>query len=261
MNRLKAAWYYIKYYILSKSKHAVHPPFAYNLLTEVILDKKFKQEYILPETIRRKMLKSDITIEVNDLGAGSFENSKSIRKIKNIAKNSLKSPKYAQLIYRLAKHFNPNSIIEIGTSLGITSAYLAQAIPNGKVFTIEGCEKTAAIASQNFLNHHIPNIEIINNNFEDALPCILKELKKTEFVFFDGNHRKEPTLKYFELCLQYVNNDSVFIFDDIHWSKEMEDAWQCIQMNNNITLTLDFHFLGIAFFRKELSKQNFLLRF
>jgi predicted O-methyltransferase YrrM len=141
MNRLKAAWYYIKYYLLSKSKHTVHPPFVYNLLTEVILDKKFKQEYNLPETIRKKMLKSEISIEVNDLGAGSLESFEKIRKIKNIAKNSSKTPKYAQLIYRLAKHVNPNSIIELGTSLGITSAYLAQAIPNGNVITIEGCSK------------------------------------------------------------------------------------------------------------------------
>jgi predicted O-methyltransferase YrrM len=100
-----------------------------------------------------------------------------------------------------------------------------------------------------------------NNDFDDALPIILKKLNKAEFVFIDGNHRKGPTLKYFELCLSYTNNDSVFIFDDIHWSKEMEEAWQCIQMDSRVKLTLDFHFLGIVFFRKELSKQNFLLRF
>jgi len=261
MNRLKAALQYFQYYIKSNTKHAIHPPFAYTLLTEVILDRKFKQAYTLPEIIRKEMLKNKLSIEIEDLGAGSINNFKKNRNIKNIAKYSLKSPKYAQLIYRLAKHFQPNNIIEIGTSLGITSVYLAQAIPNGKVITIEGCRKTAAIAQQNFNNHHIANIEIANKNFDEALPLILNNLNKVEFVFFDGNHRKEPTLNYFNLCLQNASNDSVFVFDDIHWSEEMDGAWKCIQQNESVTLTLDLHFLGIVFFKKELSKQNFLIRF
>jgi len=261
MNRLKAALQYFRYYIISNTKHAIHPPFAYALLTEVILDRKSKQAYTLPETIRKEMLMSKTSIEIEDLGAGSINNSKKTRRIHNIAKYSSKPPKYAQLIYRLAKHFQPNNIIEIGTSLGITSVYLAQAIPNGNVITIEGCRETTVIAKNNFINHQINNIEVVNNNFNEALPLILRNLNKAEFVFFDGNHRKEPTLNYFNLCLQYANNDTIFIFDDIHWSEEMEETWKCIQQNERVTLTLDLHFLGIVFFKKELSKQNFNLRF
>ncbi len=261
MNRLKAAIRYINYYFVSKTKHAIHPPFTYTLLTKVILDKKFKEDYIIPETIRKEMLKSKRSIEVKDLGAGSKENYISIRKIKRIAAKSAKPPKYAQLIYRISKHFQPTSIIELGTSLGITTAYLAQSAKNSKIISIEGCEKTSVVAKQNLSNHNFSNVVILNDNFDNALPLVLNDLKNIDFVFFDGNHRKDPTLKYFELCLQYVNNDSVFIFDDIHWSQEMENAWEIIKQNNKVTLSLDFHFLGIIFFRKELSKQDFVLRF
>lgn len=261
MNRFKAALKYIHYYKCSKSKYALHPPFAYKLLTEVMLDKRPCKEYVVPEIIRKEMLKNNISIEVTDLGAGSKGVSKKIRKIKNIAKYSSESPKYAQLIFRLAKHFQPPAIIEIGTSLGITTAYIANAIPNGKVFTIEGCGNIASVAEQNFMNHSLTNIKLVNSNFDEALPQILLDLNKAPFVFFDGNHRKEPTLKYFDLCLHYADYDSVFIFDDIHWSKEMEEAWKCIKQSTKVTLTIDLHFLGIVFFRRELSKQDFVLRF
>jgi predicted O-methyltransferase YrrM len=261
MNHFKSAIRFFRYYLTAGSKFAVHPPFVYHLYTEVILDKKFKQDYLIPEKIRKEMLGRKETIEVKDLGAGSEGKRSRIRMLNTIAARSAKSPKYAQLIFRLAKHLQPSSIIELGTSLGITASYLAKAIPENLLITIEGCEQTAKVAKENFVNHKITNIEVVNDNFENALPAVLKRTAGADLVFFDGNHKKTPTLSYFEQCLQYVHNDSLFIFDDIHWSEEMEDAWKIIKQNEKVTLSIDLFSLGLAFFKKELSKQDFVLRF
>jgi predicted O-methyltransferase YrrM len=261
MNHFKSAFRFFRYYLTAWSKFAVHPPFVYHLYTEIILDKKFKQDYLIPENIRKEMLGRKETIKIKDLGAGSEGKLSQIRKLNIIAARSAKSPKYAQLIFRLTKHLQPSYIIELGTSLGITTAYLAKAAPESHLITIEGCEQTAMFAIKNFANHKITNIEVVNDSFENALPAVLERTTKADLVFFDGNHKKTPTLSYFEQCLQYVHNDSLFIFDDIHWSEEMEEAWNIIKQNKKVTLTIDLFSLGLVFFKKEFSKQDFILRF
>ena len=107
----------------------------------------------------------------------------------------------------------------------------------------------------------LQNIEQHVGNFDDVLPKILSEKEKIDFVFFDGNHRKEPTLNYFRQCLDKVHEGSVFIFDDIYWSLEMKEAWSEIKMNEQVTVTLDLFYLGIVFFRKEQVKQHFIIRY
>jgi len=251
---------YILHYITSDTRYSIHPPFAYKLITEILPDKSFRQENSVPENIRTDMLNSQRVIKVDDLGAGAGNRQEKIKKLSDIAAKSLTSPRYAGLLFKFARYFKPGIIIELGTSLGVTSAYFSRAIPEGKVITIEGCKEIADIARLNHEKHHITNVKIINSNFDDSLPLILKELNRAEFVFFDGNHRKEATLKYFELCLQYIDNNSIFIFDDINWSEGMKEAWHEIKRNKQVTLTLDFFRMGVVFFRKELSKQNFKIR-
>jgi predicted O-methyltransferase YrrM len=83
-----------------------------------------------------------------------------------------------------------------------------------------------------------------------------------DLLFVDGNHRKEATLEYFNIFLEKATPQSIFIFDDIHWSKEMEEAWKLIQQHNSVTLTIDLFFLGMVFFSKDFKvKQHFPIRF
>jgi predicted O-methyltransferase YrrM len=185
------------------------------------------------------------------------------RTISEIAERSLKSEKYGQLLFRLVNHFKPNTILELGTSLGISTAYLASANPNSKVITIEGCPNIASEAKKNFEILGLKNIESVIGNFDSVLPAALCQLPTADckLVFFDGNHKKEPTLRYFNQCLELADNTSVFIFDDIHWSNEMEEAWEEIKSHPQVTVTIYLFFLGLVFFRKEQVKQNFIVRF
>jgi predicted O-methyltransferase YrrM len=250
---------YLKYWFLSKSAHGIHSPFVFVLYNDVIHKKGSYYSFDKIEQLRKKLLLSTKEINVTDLGAGKSGK----RTIAEIAQRSAKSPKYSQLLFRLAYHFKPEAILELGTSLGISTSYLAFANPNSKIITIEGCQNIAAEAKKNFEVLGLKNIESIVGNFDVALRAALCRLPTAtcQFIFIDGNHRKAPTLNYFNQCLAQKNNDSLFIFDDIHWSDEMEEAWEEIKKHPEVTVTIDLFFLGLVLFRKEQVKENFIIRF
>ncbi|HET8828686.1 MAG TPA: class I SAM-dependent methyltransferase, partial [Pelobium sp.] len=213
------------------------------------------------EKLRESLLKDPRSISVTDLGAGSHVNNKSVKKVRAIAKNALKPKKLAQLLYRLAKEFKPNNLLELGTCLGVTTAYFAEALPDASITTMEGCPQTAAIAEENWEKLSLKNIKVEVGNFDDTLPALIKQQDQLDFVFIDGNHRKKATLKYFNLCLPKVHQDSVIIFDDIYWSKGMEEAWNHIKAHPDVTVTIDLFWIGLVFFRSGQAKQDFKIRF
>ena len=98
-------------------------------------------------------------------------------------------------------------------------------------------------------------------DFNLTLANKLKEILTIDLAFIDGNHQKKPTIDYFEQCLKYANNNTMFIFDDIHWSQGMENAWNYIKKHEKTTLTIDLFFVGIVFIKSELSKEHFTIRF
>ena len=258
----------LKYFFRAKTKHGIHSPFAFDLVTRVFEDKKKYECYSGLELIRKKLLEDETMINVLDLGAGTKKNNSAQRKVKDICKNAEKNKKYGQLLFRIVNYFKPEIIFDLGTSLGITTLYLAEGNKNAKVITIEGCPETAAFAATNFKNYGSKNIEQIIGNFDKVLQTILEINNKRQtknnkpfLFFFDGNHRKEPTLRYFELCLKYAGNNSIFIFDDIHWSKGMEEAWEIIKKDKRFTVTIDIFQMGLVFFRKEQAKEDFVIKF
>ena len=105
------------------------------------------------------------------------------------------------------------------------------------------------------------NINITLGDFQTTLQEKLKEINTINLAFIDGNHQKEPTITYFKECLKYSNNNTIFIFDDIHWSKGMENAWGYIKSHQKTTLTIDLFYIGIVFIKSELSKENYTIRF
>ncbi len=162
----------------------------------------------------------------------------------------------------MVNHYQPKFILELGTSLGITSSYMASAQPNAKVTTMEGAKAVAAVAQKNFNALGLQNINIVQGNFDNTLPGVLKKTNVVDLAFVDGNHRREPTLQYFEQLLQKSNDNTILVFDDIHWSAEMEQAWASIQAHPRVTLTIDLFFIGLVFFRAEQKvKQHFTVRF
>lgn len=252
---------YLKHRLTAKSRHGTHSPFVYKLVDEVIYDFKSKNEYKGIEEQRKKLLHDDTLITVTDLGAGSHLNKNRQKKVREIAKNALKTPTLAQLIYRLAKNSHPANMIELGTCLGITTAYLSRACPDADIITIEGCPETAKKAYQSFQDLELENVELQVGNFDELLPAVIEQAKQLDFVYIDGNHRKDATLNYFHWCLPKVHEHSLLIFDDIYWSKGMKEAWEEIKNHPDVTVTVDLFWIGLVYFKKGQVKEHFKIKF
>lgn len=254
---------YIKYLLRSGNEHAIHSPFLFELYNNVIAVRKDDNpQYEAIRALRKELLRSDEQIEILDLGAGSRVNKSNLRRIKTIAKNAEKPAKFGRLFYRLIRRFQPATILELGTSLGLTTLYMSKANPDAQLITFEGCPQTAGKAQQHFKREGADNIEVVLGNIDETLPRRLETLDRPiDFAYFDANHRYEPTVRYFEKCLPHIQNGSLFIFDDIYWSEEMTRAWEYIKAHPQVTVTVDLFWVGLVFFRREQVKEDFTLRF
>ena len=255
---------YLQYYFAASNAkgHGMHSPFIFEFITKVLNDRRVYPEYERVEALRSQLLDEHTVIEIEDFGAGSSVTKKNKRSISSIAKNAAKPKKFGQLLFRMAKYYQPANILELGTSLGITTSYLSLAKPRGRLMTMEGSKEIAEVAKKNFANLEIRNIEITEGNFDNTLSSVVRGLSSVDFAFIDGNHRQEPTERYFKELLAKTNNDSILVFDDIHWSSEMEAAWETIKNDAAVTCSIDLFFIGIVFFRKEFKeKQHFAIRF
>ena len=255
---------YIKYFIsASHSKgHGVHSPFLFDFIESVLNDNRHFYIYHNIEKLRAALQHDDKLLHIEDFGAGSVALKTKQRKVKAIAQTSLKPKKYAQLFFRMINYYQPKHVLEIGTSLGITTSYLASANLHNNIVTLEGAKEVAAVAKNMFKKLQLSNIELMEGNFDNTLPFVLEKMPTVDFAFIDGNHRYQPTINYFLQILAKTNNYSILIFDDIHWSKEMEDAWQWIKEHDSVTMSIDLFFVGIVLFRKEfLHKQHVSIRF
>lgn len=255
---------YLKYFLSAKNGkgHGVHSPFVFDFIIHILNNNNAFSPYREIENLRESLKTDKRKISIKDLGAGSRKRKGNITSVSTIAKTSLKPKKYSQLLFRIVNYYQPETILELGTSLGITTAYLATANTNGSVITFEGIEEIAAVAKENFKRLNLNNIQVVEGNFDATLQPTIRSIKKVDFAFLDGNHQKVPTLNYFTTLLPFVNENSILIFDDIHWSREMEEAWEEIQNHPEVTLTIDLFFIGIVFFRKQQKvKQHFAIRF
>jgi predicted O-methyltransferase YrrM len=251
---------YLKFLWKSKNEHGVHSPFVFSLLTKCFYDKQSKPEYQILKNYRKSLLDNKNFIEVTDFGAGSRVFKSNKRQISKIAQTAGITPKHAELLFRVTRYFHPETILEIGTSLGLATASLALGNPKAKVITIEGCPNTAGIAKNQLKEFDCQNVENVISEFESFLIAENLKAKSYDLIYFDGNHSKKATLAYFELLLSTINNDSVWIFDDIHWSKDMEEAWEIIKKHSKVKVTIDTFQWGFVFFRYEQEKEHFTIR-
>jgi len=261
MKKVKFILRYFRYLLTAKGKHFAQAPFLYSFITKVLNAKQVDENCKKIEALRKELCNSEQIIQITDFGAGSNINNSKKRRVKDVARNSAKNEKFGQLLYRICRNFKPKNIIELGTSLGVSTCYLAKANPSAQVFTLEGCSETAAIAKKNFNNLNLENIDITIDDFKETLTQKLEEIKNVDLAFVDGNHQEKPTIAYFEEILKFSSNESIFIFDDIHWSCGMENAWNYIKSHQQTTLTIDLFFVGIVFVKTELSKEHFTIRF
>lgn len=250
---------YIAYRRRAVNRHGVHSPFVYNLIENVLRPKNFENKRAL-KNLRKEMLMNANSIRVNDLGAGSRVGSKVERKISTIAKTASTPLARAAMLQRLIDYMGYKNVLELGTNLGLTTGVLASAKTNPRVVTLEGCKELAAIAVKNMEKLNL-NAQIIVGDFKDNLDLALREFERVDMAYLDGNHKKQATLEYFEKITPVIHNDSVIVVGDIYWSDGMEEAWMEIKNKDEVRVTIDLFDMGLVFFRKEMTKQNFTIRY
>ncbi|MEE4198302.1 MAG: class I SAM-dependent methyltransferase [Bacteroidales bacterium] len=269
---------FLQYILFSRHSkgHGIHSPFVYNIVSRVFQDKRVDDHLKQVLNIHRKYKNSSAPLVFEEMGAGSHTKPHRIPLIKAITKqnhslvsttvgknirNSSVSRKYGSLLYRLVKHFKPGHLLEIGTSLGISTLYIAQGAPGSDFITLEGVKEKRKIAKKLAGELKLENIHFMSGDFDLELPKILRQTKRFDFIFFDGNHTRNATLNYFYACLENVHPESVFVFDDIHWSKEMEEAWDAIKMHPRVRVSIDLFQAGIVFFKKEITQGHYTIKF
>lgn len=209
-------------------------------------------------TYRSELLKNPDIISITDYGSGSRVFKSDKRRIKAIAKTSGTSLKNTKLLFRMVKYFKPKHSLELGTNLGIGTQAMALPNPDAHITTIEGCPEILKVATGKFSNKNLTNIHSIQGSFQDKIQELSPS--KWDLIFFDGHHSKAATLTYFEMLLPNAHHNSIFIFDDIYWSKGMTEAWEIIKEHPQVTVTVDTFNWGIVFFRKEQRKEHFKIR-
>ncbi|WP_295829646.1 class I SAM-dependent methyltransferase [uncultured Winogradskyella sp.] len=249
---------YIKFLLKSTNEHGVHSPFVYNFITKCLYDKKKYNNYDDLKAYRSQLLNSKESLEITDFGAGSKRMSNSKRRVSKMVKISSSSFKDTQLLFRISQYFKFKNTLELGTSLGVGTQALALGHSKNKITTVEGCHNTFQFSEKNLKALHLSNIICNNSDFRSAISQLHQE--SFDCIYFDGHHNKEATLAYFNLLISKAHNNSVFIFDDIYWSRDMTQAWETILKDPRVIISIDCFILGFIFFRKEQPKQHFRIR-
>ena len=254
---------FLSYTLFSGHKRGagIHSPFVYDLIVDVLNGPVDKSEFLEIEKLRKDLGRRKEKVYYKDPGAGSRIKRKDPKSIARIVKTSSTKSKYGELLYKLVRKFKPENILELGTSLGLGSMYLAKGNSNSQVYTIEGVEPLYKLARQNFEMIGFKNIHIYHDLFSDGLPKLLEKVVKFDMVYFDGHHSYDHTWQYFKSCIPKVTNETIFIFDDIHWSAGMERLWSRVIRDERVAVSIDLFQLGLVFFRKELSKQHFVVKY
>ncbi|MDR9398447.1 MAG: class I SAM-dependent methyltransferase [Salibacter sp.] len=252
---------FFKYLATAKTRHGIHSPFVYNFLEEVLYSQK--EFYVFDELFeKRKQLRSDpSTIEVTDFGAGSRAGLTKTRSLSGIAKKGSPDKKFLKLLFKIAHYYDSKNILELGTSLGISTSFLASAHSKSKVVTIEGCPQTAKVAQQTFNDLKLRNIELIVGQFDEKLDSALTENQPFDLIYIDGNHREEATVRYFEQIEKHAAKEAIFVLDDIYWSAGMTRAWEKIKGHKNVSVTLDLFRMGVVFTGVKMPRYDYRFRF
>ncbi len=258
-NYLYRIYKYFKHQLTARHSYGygIHSPYIYYFTKFVIYEKNSYYIFSSIESIRSLLKKDNSVISVTNFGTGTGGN----KVIKDIARTSLKSPEYGQLLFRIVNFAKCKDILELGTSLGLTTCYLASGSGKSHCITMEGCPETAKIARRNFDKLHLDNIDIVIGDINKNLAFTIEKFDKLDFLFIDANHRSEAVLNYFEECLPKLHNKTIMVVDDIYWSKDMEEAWKSIKRHERVTSTIDLFQIGIVFFDPDLYKKNYKMRF
>ncbi len=252
---------FVKFIYKSNNRHGLHSPYVYKINDEILPDVGDYYAFNRIEDRRKMLLSNAQKIKVTDYGAGSHKNNDAYRSINIITKNTSKSPKIGRLLFRLVNYFQPLTVLELGTSTGISTAYIAAAKSDNKIISIEGCENISRVAIENLAALGLDNVEVLQGHFNEKLPVALDKLEKIDFVFIDGHHNYLPTIDYYNQIKLHLNAASVVVLDDIHWSSEMLQAWNELRALPEVSYSIDLFDIGLLLYRPSVKKEHFVLRY
>lgn len=261
MGRIQSILHFLGHRVNSRRWDSFHSPHLFELFTYVCDDRILFPPFGPIEEKRRSLMKSPEKIERKDFGAGSSYHNKLETTIASVAKSALSKPYQSRFMSRMVRFTSSQTMLEFGTSLGIASAYLAAGAPTGKVATIEGDPSLANVAKKVFEELRMQNINLVNKKFEDFLQQNIHQHDPIDFLFIDGNHRKENLLSYYFALKPLFHYKTIVIVDDIYWSKGMHLGWKELISQPEITQSVDCFQFGVLFFNPHfLNKQNHLIR-
>ena len=237
--------------------HWVHSPFTYHTLNYVIFERTPYYSFESIENLRQQLSLDNTPIHLQPLGTSNAKTTTVAKELKN----SAKSPRQAQLLQRLCASNQSQYIIELGTNLGLSTAYLASNNSQSHVYTLEGQPELCHIALNNFNKLKLHNINLIEGDIDNTLPTLIQQLPQIDLLFIDANHQYQSTLNYYNLAKSKIHKNSIIIFDDIHWSEGMQQAWNEIRQDPDIRLSIDIFHMGIVWFNTDIPKQHYIVAF
>lgn len=250
---------YLKYLLRAKDEHSLHSPFVFDFYMQVIKAREAYYAFDEIEQLRHRLLQDHRLLELKGFGAGSRHPSD--KRLYKLVKRAAAPAKLGRLLFRAALYMHARTIVELGTHVGIATAYLAKSSTQARVYTFEGESSLLQVAQENFRSLNLHNITTIEGNIDETLAQHLPIIQRIDLLYIDANHRYEPTMRYVEQCLPYLNEDSLVVLDDIHWSAEMETAWQKLHRQAQFDISIDLFRCGLLFLRQKQPKQHFILRF
>ena len=271
------------YRVLSWLKHrltawntggeGIHSPYLFEWVRMVMSDKHSYYCWDSIEVCRQAMLADDRELEFVDYGSGKQQGGSEKKRVCDIARKSLTKKRYAQMLYRLVNWLGESeiragrvemreerglTIVELGTSLGVTTAYLAMPDSRNRVLTFEGCASVAEVAEENWRKLNVKNIQCVVGAIDAAV--LSRELSCVDVAFVDANHTYAGAREYFNVLASMVHEKSVIVVDDIHYSSEMERAWKEICEDERVTSTMDLYQMGLVFFDPHYWHRNYRMR-
>jgi len=247
---------YLKYYLKSRAISNFRHPFV-NGLNDSVFSKLETVDDTAIQSYVKSLKANKSVLSVTDLGAGSKKTNTNLRRVSSIVKNAAVSRQFGRLLTLLIQEYKCETIIELGTSLGVGTSYLSRKLSTA-VYTIEGCPNISEFA-QNELKQ-FSNINFFVGEFSSQLNTVLKLSGPPDLVYIDGNHTYKATIDYFNFFLENAHAKTILVFDDIHWSSGMEKAWSEIVQSKEVSVSIDLFRMGIVFLDKSLAKNQFTLR-
>lgn len=248
---------FVNHWLDAADEHSIHSPYFFDFYNQVIKSDNINYPSIEEiESLRQKLLNNRTQIPIQELGVKSNHFKKNIRSIADVAKTSLCPSNYCRLLVRMLRAQKATHVVELGTSMGITTLYLASQ-PSAHVITFEGDSSLINISLTHFELFEKTNIQLIEGNIDQTLVQFLQSPVKIDMVFMDANHRYEPTINYFNQLTRRMASNGIIVLDDIYYSPEMTEAWKELKNHKLIYGSIDLFRMGILFFDPALNKQHF----